>query len=516
MQVSNGSVSVSTSNTITVAAATPLAVSGPYNTFGFAAGQTPTSFPPTTVGAKGGSVTLAAVVTGGSGTYSYQWFQVGSPSDTQVGTGATFTTPNPLAVADSGSQFYLVVTDSTTPTAQTATSSKLTLRVGTFTAITGTSTQVPSSNRFGHTATRLNDGRVLLVGGLTHMNGTAVTTAEIYDPVAKTFTLTGSPATFRFRHDAVLLTDGTVLIFNGTNSTGATWIPSAEIFDPAANAGVGAFTTLDSAQLGNHIGRTQDAVVLLPSHDAVLIAGGQAGGSNTDTAEIFSPATASGTFQTITVGGNPHLMPQPTSALAGTLLGGGDQVLLTGGIVGTQTSPTAATEQFTFATTFSVNPIVAGPSLKETVANHVAAAFGNEVLVAGGQTGAIGTGSQDAELYPGAGSFGYIGDAGLTPPIYGNAPGGIGMPDPFLSPVAVSMPDGTLLLAGGQDGFGFGQSAADLYDPFAGKFLQVGPMLSQRHGHTATLLTDGTVLLFGGDTGNSQSPSPVAEIFSEP
>src|SRR5437867_11763562 len=79
--------------------------------------------------------------------------------------------------------------------------------------------------RSGHTATLLNDGRVLFAGG----SGDRV--AEIYDPSTRTFTRTGDMTAGRRGHSATLLADGRVLIAGG-----APWSTSAEIYDPATES----------------------------------------------------------------------------------------------------------------------------------------------------------------------------------------------------------------------------------------------------------------------------------------
>ena len=89
---------------------------------------------------------------------------------------------------------------------------------------TGTFTQTGSMavGRFLHTATQLQDGRVLIVGGVLTSVSDPVATAEVYDPATGIFTMTGAMATARERHTATLLADGRVLIVGGTTSTGAT------------------------------------------------------------------------------------------------------------------------------------------------------------------------------------------------------------------------------------------------------------------------------------------------------
>jgi hypothetical protein len=63
---------------------------------------------------------------------------------------------------------------------------------------------------------------------------------------------------------------------------------------------------------------------------------------------------------------------------------------------------------------------------------------------------------------------------------------------------ATLLPDGKVLVAGGdQDGSPDGPFA-ELYDPISGTWTAAGIMITPRSGHTATLLPDGTVLVVGG------------------
>ena len=101
-----------------------------------------------------------------------------------------------------------------------------------------------TTERSLHTATRLLDGRWLIVGGVNVTNDPQAT-AEIYDPAADTFAAVAAMTFARMGHSATLLPDGRVLVTGGLNNmntqpTPLTPIESAldntEIYDPVANS----------------------------------------------------------------------------------------------------------------------------------------------------------------------------------------------------------------------------------------------------------------------------------------
>jgi hypothetical protein len=169
-------------------------------------------------------------------------------------------------------------------------------------------------------AVRLTDGRVLLAGGTISNQAAAPTaTVEIYDPNTGTFTLTGSMAIPRFNHTATLLQNGEVLVAGGiSSSVTGTPLASAELFNPGTSSfvSVGPMTTAHA----NH-------TATLLSDGRVLIAGGSnrpssAPNSVTSAAEIFDPST-----ETFSATG---AMASPREFHRAALLNNG-QVLVAGG-----------------------------------------------------------------------------------------------------------------------------------------------------------------------------------------
>jgi hypothetical protein len=79
---------------------------------------------------------------------------------------------------------------------------------------------------------------------------------------------------------------------------------------------------------------------------------------------------------------------------------------------------------------------------------------------------------------------------------------------------ATLLPDGTVLIAGGNDVGAF-PSGTDVYDPVSGMFRAGPELVTNRISHTATLLNDGRVLIAGGllSVGPSDT-TPLAELYT--
>jgi hypothetical protein len=80
---------------------------------------------------------------------------------------------------------------------------------------------------------------------------------------------------------------------------------------------------------------------------------------------------------------------------------------------------------------------------------------------------------------------------------------------------ATLLTNGKVLIAGGSTDLNVPLVTAELYDPDKGMFTAAGNMTSPRMGHTATMLPDGRVLIAGGTlvAGQGFVPSNGAEIY---
>jgi hypothetical protein len=226
----------------------------------------------------------------------------------------------------------------------------------------------------------------------------------------------------RFSHTATLLEGNKVLIAGGMERNGV-WLDSGEVYDETTRHFV------PTAHMSSP--RAGAMAVALPDGRALIAGGTDGSGKNLATAEIFNPQT--NTFS----------------------------------LTGTMNAPRA----------------------------HGVAIFLpriNKVLIAGGVANGDDNQHASAELYdPSTGRFSQTGSMGF-PRAYFNA---------------VLLRDGRVLVMGGMSGGEFPnpnlEASAEIYDPAIGRFSPVGPMNITRYKHGAALLPDGKVIVVGGQTGGS-------------
>jgi len=315
--------------------------------------------------------------------------------------------------------------------------------------------------RYDQTATLLQNGKVLIAGGLGN-NGKVLNTAELYDPQTGTFSATGSMNAARILHTATLLPNGEVLVTGGLyydSFTFQEW-STAELYDP---------TTGTFSYTGNmSTPRTSHSATLL-KNGQVLIVGGNANATDLSSAELYDPT--SGAFT------STGSLLTPREQHTATLLADG-RVLVVGGADYDDSNALASAEIYspsngTFAATGSLNT---------ASENHTATLLDNgNVLVAGGGTPDVPCLARTEIYDPGAGTFTLS----------------TSMSDARNYHTATALADGTVLVVGGQNAT-TDLASAEVFNPLNETFSAAGSLEIARAGHTSTLLNDGTVVVVGG------------------
>lgn len=299
-----------------------------------------------------------------------------------------------------------------------------------------------------HRSVRLNDGRVLLLGG-SDSGGIVTQNCEIFDPANDSLTPTGSLTTPRVGHAATLLNDGRVFVSGGlsdyvdpTNNFIAVMNSAqdtAEIFDPAT----GLWTAVPGTIGGKRSGHSQ----VMLANGNVLMAGGIQGATlstfglpvpiYTNSCTVYDPATNS-----FAVTGS---MPTTRAFFGMSTLSNGD-VLATGGSVSNVVFGTVASTAN--CEVWNGTNWTAVGALPNGLTNHVQVAANNgNAMIIGGFTGSF------PNLTPVEFAGRHDGTGWTATAAIGSNPGFPAAPvRPTGAATATRLADGMWLLVGGTDG----------------------------------------------------------------
>jgi hypothetical protein len=288
-----------------------------------------------------------------------------------------------------------------------------------------------------HLAVRLDDDRVLLIGG-ANQNGVVLATCEVYDPTTNTFASTGSMTTPRILHAATLLDDGRVMTAGGTST-------------------------------------------LMPDVVTAI-------GATLDSVEIWDPNTGSWS-PAASIGGR-RLGPALTTLPSGLVLcsGGVDVSLFLGFPVSAMSTTAVQLWSPTNGTWAS------GPSMSQGRSGH----HYNQVTLNDGRilmTGGVNVpnllGAQTAAPINGAEAYNPNSNSWAT----------FNMPTARALHSATVLADGRVVAAGGAQGtllLPVSIADVDVFDPGSNTWSSAPDLTSARASHVANLLPDGTLILFGG------------------
>jgi hypothetical protein len=317
-----------------------------------------------------------------------------------------------------------------------------------------------------HTATALRTGEVLVAGG---MSGGAVTSAELFDPVANRTTPVASMHAARIGHTATLLPDGRVLIAGGYNGG---YEASIEIFDPRTRQFTRAGTLRE--------GRSGHTASLLLNGRVLFTGGVGRGWTFLRTAEIYDPVTAQSEMTT-------PMASQRESHTATVLPDG--RVLVIGGHNGRR----AAMEVYASTEIYdpALNRFASSGTLQTPRHKHDAILLGDgRVLIIGGADRTDRRYFSSTEIYD---------------PRTQNFVRGPEMKNSRYKIIGTSavLPDGNVVVTSGA-------RTAELLDVSNMTFREVsGVFPDAYHFATATSLGNGAVLIIGGYAGSEDATAGI-------
>jgi hypothetical protein len=344
--------------------------------------------------------------------------------------------------------------------------------------------------RTSHTATLLADGRVLVSGG-SDGNLLALAASEVYNPATNNWTTTGHLNQGRRNHETVLLADGRALSMGGlTSGNVSTVTNSTEIYNPAT--GLWSVT-------GNMITARAFFDAVLLANGKVLVVGGHIASTpfETATCELYDPATGSWSAT--------GSLLQPRNEHHATLLADG-LVLVAGGF--NQTAGLIAPSELYDPVTGTWSN--SGALTQPRDSNIQVRLADGRVLVAGGVK------KFGFERHPPK----ITGSTEIYDPVTGIWSRTGALNTPRIDFTANLLNDGRAFAAGGWDIGATGgapqiYSSIEEYTPVTGKWRTLSRALAAaRFAHSATNLPDGSLIIAGGQ--DNSTAIPTAELFVRP
>lgn len=391
----------------------------------------------------------------------------------------------------------------------------------------------PRFPRARHTANRLPDGRIILIGGTTQSTfGHSLTSVEIYDPTTGVWSDGPPLLVARDGHIAANLPDGSLLVSGGIGLA-ENFLASPERLDSAISSwsGMGEMTE----------GRWYHSATLLPS-GKILVAGGipsmpgpvpgggplgaNVTGGVYSSVEMFDPVSRTWSHST------PMLAARAFHTA--TLLPSG-KVLVIGGLSNSPDPYARLALSSCEIYDPSIDLWTPAASMSKSRAGHAAVLLTDGRVLAIGGTGDVNTGTDSFEIYdPVSNTWtlkaysGYLG---------------------FVTPTSVlALPNNKVLVSGVMDGSWIWTAIYDvyadawtffgpinsylpvimlhnnlvlmmmgtistLYDPSSGTMSSGGNMSAFRDGAGYTLLTNGALIATGGKDQNTQQVLSSSERF---
>lgn len=326
--------------------------------------------------------------------------------------------------------------------------------------------------RYAHTATLLNDGRVLVVGGIGTVSLRALDSVELFDPRTQKFTPLKGLAQGRFGHTATLLKDGRVLIVGGAafsaddNTARFVALDSTEVFNPRTLK-LEAGPSLSEA-------RHWHSATALPDGRVLVAGGAREQMHHLASVELWdgqAPAWTSGTP-----------LQSPRCQHQAQLLPNG-AVLLSGGRSNERETGFGRTQASSEVWPSPGQRDGAAVTMNEPRQNHaVWLSPKGTVLVLGGKTESSFTNLIEA--------------FDVNTKRWENfSPS---LPLPLAHHTVTSLEAKGALVVGGETASAPDTAQTQWLDFVAGRFCRAGELTVSRREHTATRLKDGQVLVVGG------------------